>query len=212
MLEYLDIKFIINTVIGTAIGAVIASALIVPIILPLLKKSLSWPGWKRVGTALLPFCLAVLFFVGFIAMLAYSLERLERLRVGRQPLYRFPCQNECPDEEEGTAQLCAELSVLHANPKRRGEIVNRPDLTKIVPENAPQPWRGRRGRERRFDGELAKDMFEACMEGQGYTTQSCVEQEPCWRVHIDEGHRPRPGFPDYRKIDLVEPVDPVVAE
>ena len=49
------------------------------------------------------------------------------------------------------------------------------------------------------------------MERQGYTTHSCVEQEPCYRVHIDEGLRPRLGSLDYGNVDLVEIVDPVVA-
>ena len=205
MQEYLDIKFIINTAIGTAIGAAIVS---LPFWPSILERLWTWSGWKKIWAVLSSFLIAG----SLLASTRFLSVQRERLSTEWQPVYSFPCQNECPEEEEGTAQLCAELSVLHANPKRRGEIVNRPDLIKIVPENFPQPWRGRHGRERRFDGELAEKTFEACMEGQGYTPQSCVEQEPCWRVHIDEGRRPRPGFPDYRKIDLVEPVDPVVAE
>ena len=212
IMEYLDIGLIINTAIGTTIGTVFAAVLVLPAFVQLLKQFLIWPGWKRMGTALLPFFVVVILSLAGMVFLALSLALSERSRVGSQPLYSFSCQNECAEVEDVAAQSCAELSVLHANPKRRGEIVTRDDLREMVPENAPQPWRSRRGRERRFDGELAKNMFKACMEKQGYTTQSCVEQETCYRVHIDEGFRPRPGLPDYKKVDLVETVDPVVAK
>lgn len=206
MMEYLDIGLIINTAIGTTIGTIIATILALPVVLQLLKQSLTWPGWKRMGAALSPFFV----IVGLLLLAGFLSAHGEKLRIGWQPLYRSSCQNECAEAAEGAARSCAELSVLYANPKRRGEIVPRDDLRKILPENAPPPhvWGHR---ERRFDGELAKNMFEACMERQGYTTHSCVEQEPCYRVYIDEGLRPRLGSLDYRNVDLVEIVDPVVA-
>ena len=207
MMEYLDPELIINTAIGTTIGTVVAALLLLPAFLQLLKQFLIWPGWKRMGTALWPVFVVVGLFLLLGSLFAFG----EKLRVSMQPLYRFSCQNECAKVAKVAAQSCAELSVLYANPKRRDEIVYRADLREIVPENAPQPWSWK-GRERRFDGELAKNMFEACMEKQGYATQSCVGQEPCYRVHIDEGQRPRPGRLDYRNVDLVELVEPVVAE
>jgi len=207
MMEYLDLGLIISTAIGTTIGTVVAALLLLPAFLQLLKQFLIWPGWKRMGTALSP----IFGILGLFILAGLLFQCGEKLRIEGQPLYRFSCQNECAEVEEAVAQSCAELSVLYANPKRRDEIVYRTDLREIVPENAPQPWSWK-GRERRFDGELAKNMFEACMEKQGYATQSCVEQEPCYRVHIDEGQRPRPGRLDYRNVDLVEIVEPVVAE
>ena len=200
-MEYIDFKLIINTAIGTAIGMAIAAFPLVKVILQLLEK---WPGWKRVGAvALAPFFGIVVLFLVLMLVLALG----EKWRVGRQPLYSFSCQNECEDVEDAAAQACAELSILYTNPKRRGDIMMRKDLREIVPEKIPQPsWRGRRGEELRYDDELAKTMFEACMENKGYTTGPCVKQETCYRVRIYDSLLSYPAI-DLKGVELIETVD-----
>lgn len=180
MMEFFDLRLIINTAIGTAIGGVVATFLFLPIVIAWLKKVSNWSGWKKIAVVFGPVVVIVL-FIALLILISY-------LELVVQDGFAFSCSNECVLDEITVVNKCNEAGNLYANPETRIKMLRDKDLYSMLPENPPEPvyfYHGFHQKESPYPSDirdLARQTFFGCTKKSGYVPHECAAGKLCYKI------------------------------
>ena len=194
MMEFLDLRLIINTAIGTAIGALVAA----PAVIVWLGKVKTWVGWKKIVAVFGP-------IVVFVLLIA-SLILIKYLELSVQDGFAFSCSEECVLDEITVVNKCNTAGNLYANPETRIKMLSDKDLYSMLPENPPEPryfFHSFHQKESPYPSDiidLARKTFFGCIKKSGYTPHECVAGKLCYKITSTSFFGEGLGMPLSRRI------------
>ena len=176
MMEFFDLRLIINTAIGTAIGVFIAA---IPVI-AWLEKVKCWKGWKKIVVVFGP-VVAIVLFIAVLILISY-------LELAVQDGFALSCSEECVLDEISVVNDCNKAGNLYANPETRIKMLTDQDLYSLLPENPPEPKYlfhsfGQKESPYLSDiTDLAKQTFFGCIKKSGYAPHECAAGKYCYKI------------------------------